>query len=68
MTGFFCDFEMRGELLDQSFCDFESCGFELTAGKMHCELSQQHMSKCRLIRMNFMTYVRSVNTSIIGVF
>ena len=26
------------------------------------------MSKCRLIRMNLMTYLRSVNTSIIGVF
>ena len=26
------------------------------------------MSKCRLIRMNLMTYLRSVNTSIIGFF
>ena len=37
--------------------------------KIHIQLMIDiHMSKCRLIRMNLMTYLRSVNTSIIGVF
>ena len=37
--------------------------------KIHIQLMIDiHMSKCRLIRMNLMTYLRSVNTLIIGVF
>ena len=42
------------------------------AGKENMHIHKVHeisyKSKCRLIRMNLMTYLRSVNTSIIGVF